>query len=114
VPEVDDHIVLEQGEHMIRHLAVAAGALAMLSSAAMAETTVVTRSSPHYVTPHHVYVAPGHKTKVVKHRVNRYGQLVTVKKTYRDGFSGSSVSKSKTITDPHTGTTTKTRTTVQE
>jgi hypothetical protein len=93
---------------MVRYVVVAAGALAMMSSLAMAETTTVIRESPVFVPP------PAHKTTVVKHRINRYGQMVTVKKTVRDGFAGSSVSRTRTVTDPYTGVTTKTRTTERE
>ena len=96
---------------MVRYLVVAAGAFAMMSSVAMAETTIV-RTSPTYVGP--TYVTP-HKTTVVKHRVNRYGKLITVRKTHRDGFYGSSVSRTtRSVTNPVTGVTTKTRTTVRE
>ena len=105
---------------MMRYVVAAAGAIAMMSSVAMAETTVV-RTSPGYTAPHKTtvartssgYMAP-HKRTVVKQRVNRYGQLVTVKKTHRDGFYGSSTSRTKAVTDPATGVTTKTRTTVRE
>jgi hypothetical protein len=91
---------------MMRYVVVAAGAIAMMSSVAMAETTVV-KTSPGYMAPH--------KTTVVKkQRVNRYGQLVTVKKVHRDGFSGSSSTRVRSVTDPATGVTTKTRTTVRE
>jgi hypothetical protein len=84
---------------MMRYVVAAAGALAMMSSLAMAETTTVVRTSPGYV-------APGpHKTTVVKKKINRYGQLVTVKKTHRDGFYGSSTSRTRTVTNPHTGVT---------
>ena len=92
---------------MMRYVVAAAGALAMMSGLAMAETTVV-RTSPGYVAP-----AP-HKTTVVKKRVNRYGQVVTVKKTHRDGFYGSSTSRTRSVTDPATGVTTKTRTIERE
>lgn len=92
---------------MMRYVVAAAGALAMMSSLAMAETTIV-RTSPGYV------AAVPHKTVVVKKRVNRYGQLVTVKKVHRDGFYGSSSTRVRTVTDPATGLTTKTRTTVRE
>ena len=88
----------------MRYVVVAAGALAMMSGMAMAETTVVrTSTSPGYMAP-----VP-HKTTVVKKRVNRYGQVVTVKKTHRDGFYGSSTSRTRTVTDPATGVTTQTR-----
>lgn len=90
---------------MVRHLVAAAGALALMSSMALAETTVIT-TAPGYVAPH--------KTTIVKHRVNRYGQLVTVKKVHRDGFYGSSNTRVRTVTDPATGVTTKTRTTEHE
>ena len=92
---------------MMRYVVTAAGALAMMSSLAMAETTVV-RTSPGYMD------ATPHKTTVVKKRVNRYGQVVTVKKTHRDGFYGSSTSRTRSVTDPATGVTTKTRTIERE
>ena len=90
---------------MMRYVVVAAGAIAMMSSVALAETTVV-RTSPGYMAPH--------KSVVVKKRVNRYGQLVKVKKIHRDGFYGSSSTRVRSVTDPATGVTTKTRTTVRE
>ena len=97
---------------MMRYVVAAAGALAMMSSLAMAETTTVVRTSPGYVAPNKTtvvrtspgYVAP-HKTTVVKKKVNRYGQLVTVKKSRIDGYSGSSVSRTRTTTNPYTGVT---------
>jgi len=92
---------------MMRYVVVAAGALAMMSGLAMAETTVV-RTSPEYM------AAAPHKTTVVKKRVNRYGQVVTVKRTHRDGFYGSSTSRTRSVTDPATGVTTKTRTIERE
>ena len=105
---------------MMRYV-VAAGALAMMSSLAMAETsTTVVRTSPGYVAPipHNTTVvrtsrgyAP-HKTIVVKKKVNRYGQLVTVKKSRTDGYSGSSVSRTRTMTNPYTGVTRSRTTTV--
>jgi hypothetical protein len=107
-----NHTALKtRDKKMVRYLVVAAGAFAMMSSLALAETTTIVRTSPTYVAP--TYVAP-HKTTIVKHRVNRYGQLVTVRKTHRDGFYGSSTSRVRTVTDPATGVTTKTRTTVRE
>jgi hypothetical protein len=88
---------------MMRHIVAAAGVLAMMSGLAMAETTAVVRTDPGYV------AAAPHKTTVVKKRVNRYGQLVKVKKTHRDGFYGSSTTRTRTVTDPATGVSTKTR-----
>jgi hypothetical protein len=84
---------------MMRYVVAAAGALAMMSSLAIAETTVV-RTSPGYV------AAPvPHKTTVVKKRVDRYGRVITVKKSRTDGYSGSSVSRTRTVTNPYTGVT---------
>lgn len=93
---------------MMRYVVAAAGALAMMSSLAMAETTTVVRTSPGYVAP-----VP-HKTTVVKKKINRYGQLVTVKKTHRDGFYGSSTTRTKKVTDPVTGVTRSRTVTVHE
>ena len=99
---------------MVRYLVVAAGAFAMMSSLAMAETTTtVVRSSPTVVSTSPAYVTP-HKTTIVKRRINRYGKIVTVKKTSRDGFSGSSVSRTRSVTDPVTGETRTRTTTVRE
>jgi hypothetical protein len=36
--------------------------------------------------------------------------LVTIKKSHRDGFYGSSMSRTRSVTDPATGVTTRTRT----
>ena len=84
---------------MMRYVVAAAGALAMMSSLAMAETTTIVRTSPGYVAP-----VP-HKTTVVKKRVDRYGRVITVKKSRNDGYSGSSVSRTRTVTNPYTGVT---------
>ena len=53
----------------------------------------------------------GNKT-VTKKYVNRHGYLVKKSKTYSNGFSGSSVSRTKTVTDPMTGMT-KSRTMIE-
>ena len=98
---------------MMRYVVVAAGAIAMMSSVAMAETAVI-RTSPGYMAPHKTTVVSPHKRVVVKKRVNRYGQLVKVKKIHRDGFYGSSSTRVRSVTDPHTGVTTRTRTTVRD
>jgi len=100
---VEQPYVTQKGiRKMMRYVVATVGALAMMSSLAMAETTVI-RSDPGVVR------AGPHKTTVVKKRVNRYGQLVKIKKTHRDGFYGSSTSRTRTVTDPATGVTTKTR-----
>ena len=44
----------------------------------------------------------GNKT-ITKRYVNRHGDMVTKSKTYSNGFSGSSVSRTRTVTDPDTG-----------
>jgi hypothetical protein len=91
---------------MVRYLVVAAGAFAIMTSLAAAETTTtITRTSPAY--------EPANKTVVKKH-VDRYGRVVTKKKTYHDGYSGSSVSRTRTVTDPVTGMSKSRTTTVHE
>ena len=93
----------------MRYLLAVAGAVAMISNVAFAQTIdtgatttrVITRSSPD---------AMVHKRVVVKRHVNRYGNLVTTKKVYREGLSGSSVTRVKKRYNPYTGTVTTTRT----
>src|SRR5260370_38840234 len=88
---------------MVRHLLAAASVLVLMSGAALAEfdqsgskTITITRSAPHDM---------GANKTITKRYVNRHGYLVTKSKTFSDGFSGSSVSRSKTVTDPDTGMT---------
>ncbi len=86
---------------MVRYLLAAASVLMMISGAAFAEMDesgskliTVSPSAPHDM---------GAKRTVTKRYVNRHGNMVTKKKTFSDGFSGSSVSRSRTVTDPDTG-----------
>jgi hypothetical protein len=99
---------------MVRYLLTAAGALALMSGAALAQTdnystksVTVHRGAPHST----VYSthAPRHNRTVTKRYVNQRGKVVTKSKTFHDGFSGSSVTRQKTVTDPTTGTS-RTRT----
>ena len=53
----------------------------------------------------------GNRT-ITKRYVNRHGNIVTKHKTYSEGLTGSSVERSKTVTDPLTGET-RTRTTIE-
>jgi len=49
---------------------------------------------------------------ITKRYVNQYGKVVSKSKTVRSGFSGSSVSRTRTVTDPVTGVT-KSRTIIE-
>ena len=88
---------------MVRYLITTAGALAMLSGVALADdssTTTITRTPD------------GVSKSTTDNHVDRYGNSVTEKKTYKDGMSGSSTTESQTVTDPASGdTVTKSRTT---
>ena len=86
---------------MVRHLLAAASVLVLMSGAALAEfdeagskTITIHRSGP--------YDMGGNRT-ITKRYVNRHGNMVTKSKTYSDGFSVSSVSRTRTVTDPDTG-----------
>ena len=86
---------------MVRHLLAVASVLVLMSGAALAEfdqsgskTITIHRSGP--------YDVGGNRT-ITKRYVNRHGNMVTKSKTYSDGFSGSSVSRTRTVTDPDTG-----------
>ena len=86
---------------MVRHLLAAASVLVMISGVASAETDesgsktiTITRPVPHDM---------GANRTITKRYVNRHGNVVTKSKTFSDGFSGSSVSRTKTVTDPETG-----------
>jgi len=86
---------------MVRHLLAAASVLVLMSGAALAEfdesgskTITIHRSGP--------YDMGGNKT-ITKRYVNRHGNMVTKSKTYSNGFSGSSMSRTRTVTDPDTG-----------
>jgi len=86
---------------MVRHLLTAASVLVLMSGAALAEvgdygskTITIHRSGPSDM---------GTNRTVTKRYVNRHGNMVTKSKTYSDGFSGSSVSRTGTVTDPDTG-----------
>jgi hypothetical protein len=86
---------------MVRYLLVSASVLVMISGAAMAEidesgskTVTITRPAPHEM---------GANKTITKRYVNPNGKVVTKSKTYSDGFSGSSVSRTRTVVDPDTG-----------
>jgi hypothetical protein len=86
---------------MVRHLLAAASVLVLMSGAALAQsddvgskTITISPSAPHDM---------GANKTITKRYVNHHGNLVEKKKTVSDGFSGSSVSRSRTVTDPDTG-----------
>ena len=54
----------------------------------------VSLSAPHEM---------GANRTITKRYVNRHGNMVTKSKTYSNGFSGSSMSRTRTVTDPDTG-----------
>ena len=88
---------------MVRYMLAAASVLVLVSSSAFAavdasgsKTVTITKSAPH--------ATPSGKT-ITKRYVNQYGKIVTKSKTVRHGFSGSSMSKTKTVHDPATGMT---------
>ena|SRR5579884_1641283 len=95
---------------MIRYVVTAAGALALLSGVALAETTVYDNGAAKVITR----TAPegmASKRVVTKHRIDRYGNLVTKKKIIREGLSGSSVTRVRKTTEPMSGSSTVTRST---
>jgi hypothetical protein len=78
---------------MVRVL-LAAGAIAMLSNVALAETgstTKIIKTNPY-----------GGKTVISKHS-DRYGNVVVKKRSSSDGFSGSSMAHSRTTIEPGAG-----------
>jgi hypothetical protein len=86
---------------MVRYLLASASVLVMISGAAMAEinesgskTITITRPAAHDM---------GTNKTITKRYVNHNGKLVTKSKTYSDGLSGSSVSRTRTVLDPNTG-----------
>ena len=95
---------------MIRYLLTAASAFALISGAAMAQTFV---EGPKTVTiaPAAPHEMGDHKT-ITKRYINHRGMMVTKKKSIREGFSGSSVARTKTVHDPMTGET-RTRTEIE-
>ena len=95
---------------MVRHLLAAASVLVLMSGAALAEfdesgskTITIHRSGP--------YDMGGNRT-ITKRYINHRGMMVTKKKSIREGFSGSSVARTKTVHDPMTGET-RTRTEIE-
>ncbi|MGE5270376.1 MAG: hypothetical protein ACM3JG_11970 [Thiohalocapsa sp.] len=91
---------------MVRYLVAAAGVLALVSGVALAEPIEGTKTVTIHKTPHGKIVS--------KRYMNHRGQVVTKRKHIREGFYGSSVSRSKTVTDPAAGTSVTTRTTEQQ
>ncbi|MBV9824984.1 MAG: hypothetical protein JO001_04795 [Alphaproteobacteria bacterium] len=95
---------------MFKSMVVAAGALAIISTAAFAQsdassTTRITRTAPD-----------GASSSTVIHRhVNGEGDVVTKKRTETEGSGGSTVTTRRTMTDPANGasTTTVTRQTTE-
>ena len=98
---------------MLRYVLTAAGVLALVSSAALAESyydgsksvTITRHASPEFGP-----TAPNRT--ITKRYINHRGMMVTKSKSIRDGFSGSSVSRTKTVHDPVTGET-RTRTMIE-
>jgi hypothetical protein len=98
---------------MVRYVLTAVGALAIMSGVAFADSDAISGSKTTTITPAAPHGMEYHKS-IVKHHVNRYGNLVTKKKTYTKGLSGSSMTRSRTWSDPDAGgTVTKSRTTIE-
>jgi len=94
---------------MVRYLLTVAGALALMSNFAFAQTnacertTVIHKSSPDGMAHKKVVIKRNNdgfgasKKVVIKRHDDRYGALVTKKKIIRDGLSGSSMSDGTVI-----------------
>ena len=108
---------------MTKHLLAGAGAIASMSGVAFAQT--YPPASPPGAFPPSVGV-PGstttttttspttdHTTTITK-GVDANGNEITKKDTYREGVSGSSETRTKTLTDPDGGTTTRSKTTTEQ
>jgi hypothetical protein len=78
---------------MLRHAIVATAALAMISGTAVANP-FHSRTTVHKT---------AHGTVETNQHKSLFGKLVTKRKSTQNTMSGSSVSKSKTVTDPATG-----------
>lgn len=81
---------------MLRSVVAASAALMLVSGVALAEpvggsTTTITRTD--------------HGKVIAKRYMNHRGEMVTKRKVINEGLSGSSVSRSRTVTDPYAGTT---------
>jgi len=73
---------------MIRSVLAAAGVLAMISTGAMAQMSDGTKTKIIRVNP------DGTRSKtIVRKHVNRYGDMVTKKKTFTDGVGSSTVTR---------------------
>ena len=96
---------------MMRYLLAVAGAVALMSNVALAQTVDVGGASTTVIHSGATPDGMGHKRVVVKRHVDRYGHLVTKKKIYREGMSGSSVTRVRKSVDPVTGTVTRERST---
>ena len=91
---------------MVRYLLTAASVLALCSGVALAEPADGTKT----VT---IHKSPYGKT-VTKRYINHRGMMVTKKKTFHnDGFSGGSVTRSRTVTEPGAGGITHSTTTIE-
>ena len=102
---------------MVRYLVTAAGALALMSNFAFAQTnacertTVIHKSSPDGMAHKKVIIKRSDdgfgasKKVVIKRHDDRYGALVTHKRIIREGLSGSSMTRTHGITDPYAGGT---------
>jgi hypothetical protein len=93
-------MLLDEGK-MIRPIFAAAAVLALVSTAAVAQTdsgstTKIIRTNPD---------GTAHKTIVHRH-TNRYGETVTHKKSYTEGVGSGTRTRTRTVTDPATGATT--------
>jgi hypothetical protein len=89
---------------MLRYALAVAGAVAMISNVALAETGDVGNTTTKVIT----HTAPdgmAHKKVIIKRHDDRYGAMVTKKKITREGMSGSSVTRTRVTTDPYAGGT---------
>lgn len=86
---------------MVRYLLAGAAAISLLSGAALAQDIGYDGGSKTVIS------RPDGSRTVIKRHVNRYGALVTKRKTMDEGFSGSStVTRTRRAIDPVTGETT--------
>ena len=90
---------------MLRHVIAVSAALALISGVALAEpvgesTTTVKRSD--------------HGAVVTKRFMNHRGEMVTKRKVITHGIAGSSVNRSRTVTDPSGTSYTRSHTTYGE
>jgi hypothetical protein len=88
---------------MVRQMVAASLAIVMaagIAGAAKAEAvTTITRSA--------------HGTIITKRHIHRHRDVIVQRRVLRDGFAGSTVSRSRTVIDPAAGTSTTVRETVR-